>query len=83
MAFIRMRGVCGKVFVPEGSPDPKKHPCPDCFECRQCSDDRCGVCLGESAEDGAPRNRFRGEGMSCGKGSKGSRGRGFKCNSKT
>lgn len=76
MAFIRMEGVCGKVFVPEGSPEPKKHPCPDCFECQQCSDDRCRVCLSEGTEDGAPRNRFRGEGLSCGKGSKGPRGQG-------
>jgi len=23
----------------------KKHPCPDCFACQWCSDDRCRQCL--------------------------------------
>lgn len=23
----------------------KKHPCPDCFSCQFCSDDRCAICL--------------------------------------
>jgi hypothetical protein len=25
--------------------DNKKHPCPDCFHCQWCSDERCRLCL--------------------------------------
>ncbi len=54
MAFIRIEGVDGKVFVPDLSPEPKKHPCPGCFECARCSDDRCRVCRGGSETDEEP-----------------------------
>ncbi|HOT28882.1 MAG TPA: hypothetical protein PLU72_11880 [Candidatus Ozemobacteraceae bacterium] len=34
------------VFRPVSDPNaPKKHPCPDCFSCQFCSDDRCAICL--------------------------------------
>ena len=50
MPFVKMPGVTGKVYVPEVLPGQrKKHPCPDCFACQQCSDDRCTVCRGEGA----------------------------------
>lgn len=35
----------GKIFRPVGC-GAKKHPCPDCFECQWCSDERCGACRG-------------------------------------
>jgi hypothetical protein len=57
MAFIRVEGLSGKVFVPDESPEPKKHPCPDCYDCQHCGDDRCRMCRGESAEDAAPCDR--------------------------
>ncbi len=45
MPFVKMPGVTGKVYVPETIPgQPQKYPCPDCFACQQCSDDRCAVC---------------------------------------
>ena len=45
MAFVRVPGLKGKVYVPEESGrSPKKKPCKDCFSCQQCSDDRCRVC---------------------------------------
>jgi len=45
MPFVKMPGVTGKVYVPEAIPGQQaKHPCPDCFACQQCSDDRCRVC---------------------------------------
>jgi hypothetical protein len=68
MGFIRMEGVCGQVFVPEGSPEPKKHPCPDCFECQQCSDDRCRLCSDGDAGGGNRSNRFCGDYAARGKG---------------
>lgn len=44
MAFIRICGVVGKVYVPDQA-GPKKHNCKDCFVCQMCSDDRCRSCL--------------------------------------
>lgn len=45
MAFIRMKGIEGLVYVPEDEQSPKKHPCVDCYRCQWCSDNRCGLCL--------------------------------------
>ena len=51
MPFVKMPGVTGKVYVPELLPgQTRKHTCPDCFACQQCSDDRCTVCLGQGAD---------------------------------
>jgi hypothetical protein len=75
MAFIRVEGLSGKVFVPDGSPEPKKHPCPDCVGCQHCSDDRCRVCRGACVEDGTTCERCCDEDRSCGKGFKGSSNR--------
>ncbi len=45
MSFETIRGLKGKVYVP----DPlekgfQKHPCKDCYVCQLCNDDRCRVC---------------------------------------
>jgi hypothetical protein len=44
MPFTTVRGLKGKVYVPdqpkEGS---RKHSCKDCYSCQLCSDDRCAV----------------------------------------
>jgi len=49
MAFISAPGLAGKLYVPDGRPlRSKKHPCRDCFECQQCSDDRCSLCRSET-----------------------------------
>lgn len=46
MAFIRVRGIPGLVYVPDGQPARlKKHNCRDCDMCQWCSDTRCGECL--------------------------------------
>lgn len=45
MAFIRIQGLKGLVYVPEGADGPKKHDCPDCYACQMCSDARCELCL--------------------------------------
>lgn len=45
MAFVRVPGLPGKVYVPDARPkNRKKHPCRDCYACEFCSDDRCRVC---------------------------------------
>jgi len=46
MGYRTVEGLPGKVYVPEADPvKPKKHPCPDCFDCAFCDDDRCRLCL--------------------------------------
>jgi hypothetical protein len=45
MAFKRMNGVEGLVYVPEDDGVLKKHPCVDCYSCQWCSDNRCDLCL--------------------------------------
>ncbi|MEI6809015.1 MAG: hypothetical protein WCN95_09855 [bacterium] len=48
MSWIQAKGGKGMLFIPgEQSSREKKHPCPDCFSCGWCSDDRCKVCLTE------------------------------------
>ena len=53
MPFITLPHMMGKIYVPEQKAACfRKHPCPDCFSCQRCSDDRCGLCLAlESGED--------------------------------
>ncbi|HOO46653.1 MAG TPA: hypothetical protein PLM29_10520 [Deltaproteobacteria bacterium] len=51
MAFERMKGVKGLVYVPENTACRKKHPCEDCFSCQMCSDLRCELCLKGKARE--------------------------------
>jgi len=45
MAFVRIPGLRGKLYVPAQEPEnPKKYNCPDCYSCQMCSDDRCRLC---------------------------------------
>ena len=48
MPFVQVKGLPGKVYVPECKNAPGKHPCPDCLCCQRCSDDRCQICTAES-----------------------------------
>ena len=58
MPFVTIRAVTGKVYVPEKIPGIcRKHPCPDCFSCQYCSDDRCNVCRGCAAQSGSSRRQ--------------------------
>jgi len=46
MPFIELPDGNGKLYVPEDTPPAmKKHPCPDCAVCQQCSNERCEMCL--------------------------------------
>ena len=46
MPYMHIRGVTGMVYTPDDVPNQlKKHPCPDCFSCQWCDDERCSVCL--------------------------------------
>jgi len=52
MAFIKIEGFTGNIYVPEINPGKKKNPCRDCYSCQYCSDERCELCL---------RNKVRGK----------------------
>lgn len=45
MAYIKISGFKGKIYIPDENKDNKKHNCPDCYYCQVCSDDRCCLCL--------------------------------------
>jgi len=45
MAFVKLPGLQGKLYIPEKQNNcKKKHPCKDCYSCDYCSDDRCRLC---------------------------------------
>lgn len=47
-SFIDLPDGRGKIYVPrKRSGTLAKHPCPDCFACQMCSDDRCDLCRQE------------------------------------
>jgi hypothetical protein len=47
MSFVDLPDGTGKIYVPEKKQGGgQKHPCPDCFSCQLCSDERCQRCLG-------------------------------------
>lgn len=47
MPFEKCPGLPGKIYTPEpNASGSRKHPCRDCFCCQNCSDERCGLCLG-------------------------------------
>ena len=49
MAFIRIEGFAGNIYLPETNQGRKKHPCKDCYSCQFCSDERCELCLGNKS----------------------------------
>lgn len=50
MPFTTVRGLKGKVYVPELPEEgARKHFCKDCYSCQLCSDDRCSVCLSQKS----------------------------------
>jgi len=44
MAFKQLPGNQGMIYVPDKIPERKKHPCPDCFSCQWCGNERCRTC---------------------------------------
>jgi hypothetical protein len=46
MKFKKLPDNRGLIYVPEWS-DGKKNPCPDCFSCQWCGNERCRVCQGK------------------------------------
>ena len=46
MPFQKLPDGRGMVYIPPCQNKEKKHPCPDCFSCLNCADDRCRLCRG-------------------------------------
>ena len=58
MPFVRRPGIEGLIFVPEECPaSEKRHKCPDCFYCQQCSETRCQACLRNAGRKGKKKER--------------------------
>ncbi len=54
MAWVNVRGLAGKVYVPQDAGQvQKKHPCKACFSCQWCDENRCQVCRNGGAETSA------------------------------
>lgn len=54
MAFVRIPGIEGSVFIPTtATASQKKHRCPDCFVCQMCTDSRCRLCRPDTGQTGA------------------------------
>lgn len=51
MGFRRIKGLPGRVYVPDPKGG-KKHNCSDCYFCQWCSDNRCRTCLKGKSEGG-------------------------------
>jgi len=49
MHFRKLPDNLGMIYMPECAGGRKKHPCPDCFSCQQCSNERCRVCQDQKA----------------------------------
>jgi len=44
MAFKPLPGNQGMIYVPDRDAGGKKNPCPDCFSCQWCGNERCRTC---------------------------------------
>lgn len=44
MAFQKLPGNQGQIYIPDSKQGKKKHPCADCFNCQWCGNERCRVC---------------------------------------
>lgn len=53
MAWKRIPGLPGRLYVPEPGP-PKKHPCRNCHACQWCDETRCRVCRCGTADESPP-----------------------------
>jgi hypothetical protein len=51
MGFKKLPDNLGLIYVPECSIGKKKNPCPDCFSCQWCGNERCRVCKGKQADE--------------------------------
>ena len=50
MAFQPLPDNKGMIYVPDSGPGKKKHPCPDCFSCQRCGNERCRACRSRSCK---------------------------------
>jgi len=53
MAWIKVKGGPGVLYVPTQRASERKHNCPDCFYCQMCSELRCIECRKKPASSKA------------------------------
>ena len=44
MSFKILPNNQGMIYEPDCKPGQRKHPCPDCFSCQWCGNERCRIC---------------------------------------
>jgi len=50
MTFQKLPDNRGMIYVPECTSGMKRNPCPDCFSCQWCGNERCRVCKGKQVK---------------------------------
>ncbi|GAB6906937.1 conserved hypothetical protein [Desulfosarcina cetonica] len=54
MAWTRIPGLPGKLYVPDAGPSKKKHACRTCYACQWCDETRCEVCRANAGQESPP-----------------------------
>jgi hypothetical protein len=57
MVFKKLPNNRGMIYEPDYNSDREKHPCPDCFSCQWCSNERCRVCRGTQVKGKKLKNK--------------------------
>lgn len=57
MPFISLKGIKGKIFIPDEHATFRKNPCKDCYYCQFCSDEKCGLCIKMKVVDYKSENK--------------------------
>jgi len=57
MVFKKLPNNRGMIYEPDCNSDREKHPCPDCFSCQWCSNERCRVCRGTQVKGKKLKNK--------------------------
>ncbi|MCB2182277.1 MAG: hypothetical protein KQH63_09650 [Desulfobulbaceae bacterium] len=58
MAFRKLPDNKGLIYIPEFS-GIKKHPCPDCFSCQWCGNERCRSCRLKHRKNKTTKNKAK------------------------
>ncbi len=51
MPFEKLPDNLGMIYVPDCKPESRKNPCPDCFSCQWCGNERCLICKGKTPKE--------------------------------
>ena len=48
MSFKILPNNQGMIYEPDCKTGQRKHPCPDCYSCQWCGNERCRICKGKA-----------------------------------